>query len=91
MVASKSVMGGVPHGAPSTITTTPHSLVCTKILFLLCTPFPQSIQYYLISEIDPYKKVLNSNLDIVGTVAHDDILYITVLFITSPPATSYTT
>ena len=76
MDAAKSGMGGVwfPPGPPSPNAIQPlktHSLA-SPILWR--TPFPDYIQQLLVSERNPKGTITNSDLELAGTIAHDDVL-----------------
>ena len=77
MDAAKSGMGGVwfPPLTNVPLAVTPHP--SNRRLQQPClwrAPFPQSVQQYLVSFKHPTGSITNSDLELAGTIASDDIL-----------------
>ena len=80
MDAAKAGMGGVwfPPGPAVHLSIHPHKKNSLQDLCLWRAPFPPCIQDNLVSSSNLQGTVTNSDLELAGTVAHDDILASTV-------------
>ena len=76
MDAAKSGMGGVwfPPLTNVPLAVTPHPSARLQQPCLWRSPFPQSVQQDLVSFINPKGSITNSDLELAGTIASDDIL-----------------
>ena len=74
--AAKAGMGGVwfPPGPPSSNSIQPHSSHALTNPILWRSPFPDYIQNSLVSQNNPTGSISNSDLELAGTIAHDDVL-----------------
>ena len=74
--ASGKGMGGVwfPPGKPSPLSIRPPKRTLLKDPILWREPFPQDVVRDLVTFDNPKGKINNSDLELAGTVAHDDIL-----------------
>ena len=77
MDASKAGMGGVwfppIHPLPP-FSIQPPASARLKHPILWRSPFPASIQSQLVSTDNPHGKITNSDLELAGSIAHDDVL-----------------
>jgi len=80
MDAAKAGMGGVwfPPGPAVPLSIHPHKKNSLQDPCLWRAPFPTYIQDAIVSSSNPDGDVTNSDLELCGTVAHDDILASTV-------------
>ena len=69
-------MGGVwfPPGPPAPLTVHPPTSALLQHLILWQEPFPPDIISNLVTYDNPRGKINNSDLELAGSVAHDDIL-----------------
>jgi len=76
MDAAKAGMGGVwfPPGPAVPLSIHPHKKNSLQDPCLWRAPFPKFIQDAIVSSSNPDGDVTNSDLELCGTVAHDDIL-----------------
>ena len=76
MDAAKSGMGGVwfPPGKPAPNAIQPSARQALQSPILWRTAFPEYIQQLLVSTNNPSGTITNSDLELTGTIAHDDIL-----------------
>ena len=76
MDASKQGMGGVwlPPTTPISNSIQPSKTTALRAPILWRAPFPKSIQEKLVSAINPDGVVTNSDLELAGTIAQDDVL-----------------
>jgi len=76
MDAAKAGMGGVwfPPGPAVPLSIHPHKKNSLQDPCLWRAPFPKYIQDAIVSSSNPDGDVTNSDLELCGTVAHDDIL-----------------
>ena len=74
--AAKAGMGGVwfPPGPPTPNSIQPSSEHSLSNPILWRSPFPDYIQQLLVSESNPSGTITNSDLELAGTIAHDDVL-----------------
>ena len=74
--AAKSGMGGVwfPPGPPAPNSIQPLKSHALQSPILWRSPFPDYIQQLLVSTGNPTGTVTNSDLELAGTIAHDDVL-----------------
>ena len=77
MDASKAGMGGVwfpPLTPLPTFSIRPPAAARLSHPILWRSPFPDSIQSQLVSTDNPHGTVTNSDLELAGSIAHDDVL-----------------
>ena len=76
MDAARAGMGGIwfPPGPPAPLALQPHTQDQLQAPILWRAPFPQHIQNKLVSFQHPLGSITNSDLELAGTIAHDDIL-----------------
>ena len=74
--AAKSGMGGVwfPPGPPAPNSIQPLKSHALQSPILWRSPFPDYIQQLFVSTGNPTGTVTNSDLELAGTIAHDDVL-----------------
>ena len=76
MDAARAGMGGVwfPPGPPAPLALQPHTQDQLQAPILWRAQFPRYIQDKLVSFQHPTGTITNSDLELAGTIAHDDIL-----------------
>ena len=76
MDAAKCGMGGVwfPPGPPAPNSIQPLTSHALQHPILWRAPFPAHIQRLLVSQANPSGTITNSDLELAGTIAHDDVL-----------------